>query len=65
LKNSKDVLLAGKDDNASAAEGVSEKAQEDEIELLTGILGDLEKKVSRINSVHLNKQLMLSIYPVS
>jgi hypothetical protein len=64
LKNSKDVLLAGKDDNASAAEGVSEKAQEDEIELLTGILGDLEKKVSRINSVHLNKQLMLSIYPV-
>jgi hypothetical protein len=65
LKNFKDVLLAGKDDNASAAEGVSEKAQEDEIESLTGILGDLEKKVSRIDSVHLNKQLMLSIYPVS
>jgi hypothetical protein len=64
LKNFKDVLLAGKDDNASAAEGVSEKAQEDEIESLTGILGDLEKKVSRIDSVHLNKQLMLSIYPV-
>jgi nuclear autoantigenic sperm protein len=45
LKNSKDVLLAGKDDNASAAEGVLEKAQEDEIESLTGILGDLEKKL--------------------
>jgi nuclear autoantigenic sperm protein len=43
LKKSKVVLLAGKDDNASTVR-VSEKAQEDEIESLTGILGDLEKK---------------------
>ncbi|XP_062187934.1 uncharacterized protein LOC133891240 [Phragmites australis] len=46
LKNSKDALLAGKDDNVSAAEGGSEKsALEDEIELLTGILTELEKKL--------------------
>jgi hypothetical protein len=48
--------LAGKDENASAAEGGSQKAPEDEIEALTGILGDLEKKV--------NRQLVLPIYSV-
>ncbi|GJN10424.1 hypothetical protein PR202_ga28515 [Eleusine coracana subsp. coracana] len=46
LKNSKDVLLAGKDDNASVAEGRSEKSLADEIESLTGILSDLEQKVA-------------------
>uniref|UniRef100_A0A0E0LGJ7 Tetratricopeptide SHNi-TPR domain-containing protein n=1 Tax=Oryza punctata TaxID=4537 RepID=A0A0E0LGJ7_ORYPU len=46
LKNDKDALLAGKDDNASAAEGGSEKsAPEGEIEQLSGILSELEKKL--------------------
>lgn len=46
LKNDKDALLAGKDDNASAADGGSEKsAPEGEIEQLSGILSELEKKV--------------------
>lgn len=51
--------MAGKDDNASAAEGGSEKALENEIESLTGILSDLEKKVNRINSVDVSKKLMI------
>uniref|UniRef100_J3MI88 Tetratricopeptide SHNi-TPR domain-containing protein n=2 Tax=Oryza brachyantha TaxID=4533 RepID=J3MI88_ORYBR len=43
LKNDKE---AGKDDTASAAEGGSAKsASEDEIELLSGILSELEKKL--------------------
>lgn len=49
LKSSKDTLLTGKDDEASAAEaeGGSEKsAAETEIEQLTSILTDLEKKVN-------------------
>ncbi|BAF20707.1 uncharacterized protein [Oryza sativa Japonica Group] len=46
LKNDKDALLAGKDDNASAADGGSEKsAPEGEIEQLSGILSELEKKL--------------------
>ncbi|TVU40693.1 hypothetical protein EJB05_14163 [Eragrostis curvula] len=46
LTNSRDALLACKDDSASAAEGGSEKSTLDnEIELLTGILSDLEKKL--------------------
>uniref|UniRef100_A0A0D9WV29 Tetratricopeptide SHNi-TPR domain-containing protein n=1 Tax=Leersia perrieri TaxID=77586 RepID=A0A0D9WV29_9ORYZ len=46
IKNDKDALLAGKDDNISAAEGGPEKsAPEDEIELLSGILSELEKKL--------------------
>jgi nuclear autoantigenic sperm protein len=49
LKSSKDALLAGKDGDASAAEaeGGSEKsAAEKELEQLTSILPDLEKKVN-------------------
>lgn len=46
LKTSKDALLAGKDGGESAAEGGSEKSDPDtEIEQLTGILAELEKKV--------------------
>ncbi|KAL5198129.1 hypothetical protein ABZP36_001641 [Zizania latifolia] len=46
LKNSKDALLAGKDDNTSATEGGSDQsALEDEIEQLSGILSELEKKL--------------------
>nr|CAB3455579.1 unnamed protein product [Digitaria exilis] len=46
LKASKDALLAGKDGEESAAEGGSEKSSPDgEIEQLTGILAELEKKL--------------------
>ncbi|KAK3124321.1 hypothetical protein QOZ80_7BG0584980 [Eleusine coracana subsp. coracana] len=53
LKNSKDVLLAGKDDNASVAEGQSEKSLADEIESLTGILSDLEQKLEDLKQASL------------
>lgn len=48
LKSSKDALLAGIDGgDASAAEGGSEKSTvEKELEQLTSILPDLEKKVN-------------------
>jgi len=47
LKDSKDVSLARKD-GESAAEGGSEKsAPEAEIEQLSGILTELEKKVKQ------------------
>lgn len=62
LKNAKDVSLAGKADNASAVEGGSEKsALEDEIELLTGILTELEKKVNNLDFVHANALFRLPI----
>ncbi|KAL6880422.1 hypothetical protein ACP4OV_011987 [Aristida adscensionis] len=55
LKSSKDALLAGKSDNASAAgEGPEKSALEDEIELLSGILPELEKKLEDLEEAKSN-----------
>eukprot|EP00494_Astrolonche_serrata_P005959 UN05976 len=46
LKKAKETLLADKGDSASTADGDSKKLSiEDELEVVTGILPDLEKKL--------------------
>ncbi|KAJ1287548.1 hypothetical protein BS78_02G018500 [Paspalum vaginatum] len=55
LKSSKDALLAGKDGDVSAAEVGSEKSgPEAEIEQLTGILAELEKKLEDLEQTMSN-----------
>lgn len=51
LKDAKETLLADKGDSASTADGDSKKLSiEDEMEVVTGILPDLEKKVIKLDS---------------
>jgi nuclear autoantigenic sperm protein len=51
LKDSKDASLAGKDGESAAEEGSEKSAPEAEIEQLTGILTELEKKVKRFSFI--------------
>ena len=47
LKDSKDASLAGKDGESTAEGGSEKSAPETEIEQLSGILTELEKKVKQ------------------
>lgn len=63
LKKAKATLLADKGDSASTADGDSKKLSiEDELEVVTGILPDLEKKVTKLDSFILSTLFLSSAY---
>jgi nuclear autoantigenic sperm protein len=59
LKNAKESLLADGGDSASADGGSKKSSVEDEMEVITGILPDLEKKVNKLDLIHVINSIMI------